>query len=91
MGRDSNFFDLGGHSLLLISTRRKLEEVFAREVPVVEMFRHSTVRSLAKYLTGTEVAPVGGSDLRARLRIEKSHGQHHRELRQRLRGQLKVH
>src|SRR5262249_58638875 len=40
VGRDSNFFDLGGHSLLLINARRKLEEVFAREVPLVEMFRN---------------------------------------------------
>jgi len=91
VGRDSNFFDLGGHSLLLISARRKLEEVFAREVPVVEMFRHSTVRSLAKYLTGTEVAPAGWSDSRARLRVDKGSRQRHRELRQRLREQLTVH
>ncbi|MFZ0962496.1 MAG: amino acid adenylation domain-containing protein [Terriglobia bacterium] len=52
VGRDSNFFDLGGHSLLVIRVARKLEKVFARKVPVTEVFRHPTVRLLAKYLAG---------------------------------------
>jgi acyl carrier protein len=54
VGRDSNFFDLGGESLLLIRTRSKLEQAFGRPLPVVEMFRHPTVRSLAGYLTDHE-------------------------------------
>jgi amino acid adenylation domain-containing protein len=54
VGRDNNFFDLGGHSLLLMRIRNKLEQAFARQLPVVELFRHPTVRSLAKYLTDHE-------------------------------------
>jgi acyl-coenzyme A synthetase/AMP-(fatty) acid ligase len=91
VARDSNFFDLGGHSLLLISARRRLEDIFGREVPVVELFRHSTVRSLAKYLTGTEVESAGWSDGRTRPRAEKGLMQRHRALRQRVREQLSVH
>jgi len=52
VGRDSNFFDLGGHSLLVIRVASKLELAFARKLPVIEMFRHPTVRLLARYLTG---------------------------------------
>jgi microcystin synthetase protein McyA len=51
VGRDSNFFDLGGHSLLVIRVARQIEKVFSRKLPVTEMFRHPTVRLLAKYLT----------------------------------------
>jgi amino acid adenylation domain-containing protein len=91
VGRDSNFFDLGGHSLLLIRVSHKLEEVFGKEVPVVEMFRHSTVRSLANYLTGTEIAPAGWADGQSRLKAEKGVRQRHRELRQRLRKELTGH
>ena len=61
VGRDSNFFDLGGHSLLLIKARNKLERAFAKEVPIVEMFRRPTVRGLAEYLAGgceTEPEPI---------------------------------
>ena len=87
VGKDSNFFDLGGHSLLLINLCHKLEKAFAKKVPVVEIFRHSTVRSLAKYLTGIEVVPADRSQSRARLRVEKGLSQPRRRLR-RLHQQL---
>ncbi|AKT35904.1 non-ribosomal peptide synthetase [Chondromyces crocatus] len=45
-----NFFDLGGHSLLLSAVRVRLEAAFERQVPLTEMFRHPTVRALATYL-----------------------------------------
>ena len=54
VGRDSNFFDLGGHSLLVIRVASKLEKTFARKLPVTEVFRHPTVKLLARYLTGHE-------------------------------------
>jgi acyl carrier protein len=56
VGRDNNFFDLGGHSLLLIQSGIKLEQTFARKFPVIEMFRHPTVRLLAKYVSGHDDA-----------------------------------
>jgi long-subunit acyl-CoA synthetase (AMP-forming) len=45
-----NFFDLGGHSLLLVEVNSKLREALNREIQIVEMFKHPTVMSLAKYL-----------------------------------------
>jgi 2-polyprenyl-3-methyl-5-hydroxy-6-metoxy-1,4-benzoquinol methylase/acyl carrier protein len=56
VGMDSNFFDLGGHSLLLIQAGIKLEQTFARKFPVIEMFRHPTVRLLARYVAGHDDA-----------------------------------
>jgi natural product biosynthesis luciferase-like monooxygenase protein/amino acid adenylation domain-containing protein len=85
VGRESNFFDLGGHSLLLITARRRLEEIFCREVPVVEMFRHTTVRSLAKYLTGKEAEAAGSAAPQPQLTIDKDLKQRRREVRKRLR------
>jgi acyl carrier protein len=62
-----NFFDLGGHSLLLTRVRSRLAEAFSREIPVVELFRHPTVRALATYLEGTRESPAFGAvDERAR-------------------------
>ncbi len=52
VGLDDNFFDLGGHSLLLARLRSRLRENFPREVSVVVLFRYPTVRSLAEYLAG---------------------------------------
>ena len=54
VGRDSNFFDLGGHSLLMIRVRSKLEEAFRTEIAVTELFSYPTVRTLAKYLDGAK-------------------------------------
>ncbi len=48
--RDS-FFELGGHSLLLVRMLDKLQELFEKEVSVVDFFRYPTVEMLAKFLT----------------------------------------
>ena len=60
VGLDDNFFDLGGHSLLLIQVSARLTEAFGREIPVVDMFRHTTVSALAAYLAqaGRDDAPA---------------------------------
>lgn len=52
-----NFFDLGGHSLLLARVRARLQHAFDREVPLLELFRHPTVTALATWLSD-EPAPT---------------------------------
>ncbi|GBC61781.1 non-ribosomal peptide synthetase [Desulfonema ishimotonii] len=52
VGLHDNFFDLGGHSLLVIKVQSRLEEIFGRDIQTVELFRHPTVSALAGYLTG---------------------------------------
>ncbi|HEU0079381.1 MAG TPA: non-ribosomal peptide synthetase, partial [Longimicrobiaceae bacterium] len=54
VGLDDNFFDLGGHSLLLARLRSRLQGRFPREASVVVLFRYPTVRSLAEYLSQGE-------------------------------------
>lgn len=45
-----NFFDLGGHSLLLAEFRTVLAASLGHELTMVELFQHPTVGSLAEYL-----------------------------------------
>jgi acyl carrier protein len=52
VGLEDNFFDLGGHSLLVMRVVARLSAALDRDIPVVEMFRHTTVRALAAYLSG---------------------------------------
>ncbi len=47
-----NFFDLGGHSLLLHTVRDRLHERTGRDIPLVELFQHPTARALAGHLAG---------------------------------------
>jgi aryl carrier-like protein len=52
VGVEDNFFDLGGHSLLLARLQGRLERELGRAVPLVELFRSPTVRALARWLQG---------------------------------------
>jgi len=47
VGANDNFFDLGGHSLLLVRLQSKLRQVLRTEFKIVDLFRYPTVRSLA--------------------------------------------
>jgi predicted NodU family carbamoyl transferase/acyl carrier protein len=47
---DDNFFELGGNSLTIMKVHGKLEELFAREIPVASLFRYPTIRELVQYL-----------------------------------------
>ena len=50
---DDNFFDLGGHSLLLVQRARAAREDRLRpDLPVVALLQYPTVRSLARHLSG---------------------------------------
>lgn len=47
VGIHENFFDLGGHSLLMVQMQRHLKEHFAREVSLLEIMKHPTIHALA--------------------------------------------
>lgn len=51
VGIQDNFFDLGGHSLLLAKAQARLQEITGKEIQIVEMFRSPTVSTLAEYLS----------------------------------------
>jgi amino acid adenylation domain-containing protein len=56
VGRNDNFFDLGGHSLLMVHIHSRLREIFNREILMIEMFKYPTVRLLAEYLSLEQTA-----------------------------------
>ncbi|MBK9945446.1 MAG: amino acid adenylation domain-containing protein [Kouleothrix sp.] len=62
VGRDDNFFDLGGHSLLIVQVQHQLNAALGREIAIVELFRYPTVGTLAQFLAGAagDGAPDAG-------------------------------
>lgn len=46
-----NFFEIGGHSLMLIQVYKKLKEVFQKEFSLIELFTYSTIQSIALFIT----------------------------------------
>jgi Phosphopantetheine attachment site len=53
VGLDDNFFDMGGHSLLVARVRFMLREKLGRDVALVDFFTNPTVRTLAQRLEET--------------------------------------
>jgi amino acid adenylation domain-containing protein len=60
VGLRDNFFDLGGHSLLLTSLQAALNRRFGATLKVVELFEHTTVADQAKRLAPAERTPEPG-------------------------------
>jgi len=51
VGVADNFFDLGGHSLLMVQVQSRLAETLGREIPMVDLLWHPTVGALACHLS----------------------------------------
>jgi hypothetical protein len=60
---DVNFFDLGGHSLLVFRLQDALARLSGRRLPMIELFRRTTVLAQAQLFeaddgTGSETADL---------------------------------
>ena len=60
VGLNDNFFDLGGHSLLMTRVYYRLEPEFRGKLSIVEMFRNPTIGTLAQFLNedSSRLAPL---------------------------------
>jgi amino acid adenylation domain-containing protein len=54
IGVNSNFFELGAHSLALVRAHARLVAVSQKPLRVVDLFRHPTVSALAAHLGGDD-------------------------------------
>ncbi|HXQ70500.1 MAG TPA: amino acid adenylation domain-containing protein [Pyrinomonadaceae bacterium] len=53
IGVNDNFFDAGGHSLLMVQVHNKLSDLFDKKISIVEMFAKPTISALAEYFSET--------------------------------------
>jgi amino acid adenylation domain-containing protein len=51
VGVTDNFFELGGHSLLAVRLLSEIEKAFGQKIPLVSLFRSTTIESLATLLS----------------------------------------
>jgi non-ribosomal peptide synthetase component E (peptide arylation enzyme) len=47
---DDNFFDSGGHSLLMVQVHERLQCVLQRTFPLITLLHYTTIRSLSSFL-----------------------------------------
>ena len=50
VGTHDNFFDLGGHSLLMLQVHARLRAALPTDLPIVAMFQFPTISALASHL-----------------------------------------
>ena len=63
VGRDDNFFEIGGHSLLAVKVFRRLSDETEAALALTDIFRYPTVRSFAAHLAGAgRIGGIGHSD-----------------------------
>ncbi|HSN86309.1 MAG TPA: amino acid adenylation domain-containing protein, partial [Thermoanaerobaculia bacterium] len=85
VGVEDSFFDLGGHSLLVVQVHRRLVPVFPG-LAVVDLFRYPTISALAGYLSKEKIDQISLEETRERAEDRTDRTRRQRELRRQLRG-----
>ncbi|HET7231442.1 MAG TPA: amino acid adenylation domain-containing protein, partial [Longimicrobium sp.] len=68
VGAHDRFFDLGGHSLLLVRVQARLRDSFGQPVPITHLFRYLTVSALAAALDTPAPEPAAAPESDTRVR-----------------------
>jgi acyl carrier protein len=68
---EANFFDLGGHSLLLVQAHRKLQQALGRSLPIVTLLQYPSVRALARQLAGNGDSRLAAQAVNDRARRQQ--------------------
>jgi acyl carrier protein len=70
VGIDDNFFDIGGHSLLVVRMHRELKAAFEQPIALTDLYRFPTIRSFTDHIAGGDQgeAAQAGADRAARRR-----------------------
>ena len=74
VGMRDNFFDLGGHSLLLTQVKLRLETELDRDIPMVKLFQYPTIELLTRELEGESSSKGFVETARARTAKRKEVG-----------------
>ena len=65
VGCDDNFFDLGGHSLLMTQIQSQIRNRLQYELPIVDLFRFPSIRTLAAFISERQQSEASPQPKRA--------------------------
>jgi amino acid adenylation domain-containing protein len=71
VGLNDNFFDLGGHSLLVVQMQSRLRKLLNRNVMLVDLFQHPTIGSFAEFLAGDNEGETAFAGVHDRVKKQK--------------------
>ncbi len=79
VGIHDNFFDLGGHSLLVVRVHSQLHDALGAELSMIELFKYPTVSSLAEYLSRASSAPTSFGQAQDRAARQRAAVSRHKQ------------
>lgn len=79
IGLEQNFFDVGGDSIRLASVHADLQKLLGIQVPITDLFAHTTVRSLAAHFDSSGRRENPAASLQARARRQREAFSAHRK------------
>ncbi|MEH2296109.1 phosphopantetheine-binding protein [Nostoc sp.] len=82
VGIHHNFFDIGGHSLLMVQVHTKLREALNRDISMVELFECPTISILAKHLSQKQDEQPAFESNPDSVEARRESNQQQRQLRQ---------
>ena len=71
IGVEQNFFDIGGTSFKALEVLRRLEQTFHRRILVNDLFKYTTVSSLARFLAAEDDGSTSVNQARSRAETQK--------------------
>jgi amino acid adenylation domain-containing protein len=71
VGLNDNFFDLGGHSLLLVQVQSRLRKRLNRDIMLIDLFQRPTVGSLAEFLENDSGNSPTFANVKERVRKQR--------------------
>ena len=79
VGTEDNFFDIGGHSLLVVKLHREIKTRFDQPVALTDLYRFTTIGSLSQHLSsGGERVEMKSETDRAKRRRDAMAGRRRR-------------
>lgn len=70
-GVNDNFFNLGGHSLLMVQVHNRLCKALGMEISIVKLFQYPTISSLARNLGQSSSEPKTFKSIQDRARLQR--------------------
>jgi len=62
VGVSENFFDIGGHSLLVVQLHRMLTDALPHTLSLVDLYRFPTIRALTDHLGAAAEEPAAAQE-----------------------------
>jgi amino acid adenylation domain-containing protein len=88
VGIHDNFFEIGGHSLLLVNAQSQIRQRLGVELSMVDLFRYPTLSTLAAHIGQIQMSQIGEKDAAKERSVALAAGK--QRLKQRLRQRKPV-